>query len=207
MFFEPIAKFWVGFCVAGSVLFFKKMLVSFFSLLAFVASLVGFASFSAHTAIYSMILTFLFSGIVYYLLTSTYLAIMLFVVYVGAVAMLFVFCVMLLNLSSRPTRAFSTTAYFFLFFYVLGFFVISASTYVSFGLFNLDFFVPPDFLCFTSFFTEPSWSPFSKDQLLTFSIYHHMLPCLMFLGFILFFVTVLVTILFGLGDPSAKSNF
>lgn len=181
------------------------MLVNFFSFLALAASLVGFSSFSAHTAIYSIILTFLFSGIVYYLLASTYLAIMLFVVYVGAVAMLFVFCVMLLNLSSRPMKGFSTTAYFFLFFYILGFFAATVFVYSGFNLFSLDFFVPPSFIDFTSFFSDSYWSPVSKDHLLTFSIYHSLLPCLIFLGFILFFVTVLVTVLFGLGDQPPSS--
>jgi NADH-quinone oxidoreductase subunit J len=84
-------------------------MVEFFTILALLASFGAFGSFSAHTNIYFMILSFLSSGIVYYLLSATYMAIMLFIVYVGAVAMLFVFCVMLLNLSSKFTRISSFT--------------------------------------------------------------------------------------------------
>lgn len=169
-------------------------MVNVFAFLALFAGLCAFSTFSAHTAIYCMILSFLFSGIVYYLLASTYLAIMLFVVYVGAVAMLFVFCVMLLNLSSRASRVFGTSGYFFFFFYLFSFFVFSVLAYSSVAGFSGDFF-SVDF--FSVFITDPTWAPVSKDQFLTYSMYHSMLPLLVMLGFILFFVTVLVTILFS----------
>lgn len=174
-------------------------MISFFSFLAFLASLCAFSTFSAHTAIYCMILSFLFSGIVYYLLTSTYLAMMLFVVYVGAVAMLFVFCVMLLNLSSKVSRSFSTSGYFFLFFYTLIFFVVSFFAYQTVGSFSGDFFSVD--LAF-GLSNEVAWAPFSKDQFLTYSMFHSMLQFLVMLGFILFFVTVLVTVLFTVDSPS-----
>lgn len=169
-------------------------MLNFFSFLAFFAGLCAFSTFSAHTAIYCMILSFLFSGIVYYLLTSTYLAMMLFIVYVGAVAMLFVFCVILLNLSSRASRSFSTSAYFFFFFYLLSFFFIAFFSYETIAVFNGDFF------CIelsATYISDPVWSPVSKDQFLTYTMYHSMLPLLLMLGFILFFVTVLVTVLFS----------
>jgi NADH:ubiquinone oxidoreductase subunit 6 (subunit J) len=169
-------------------------MIEFFSFLALFASISAFSTFSAHTAIYCMILSFLFSGIVYYLLTSTYLAMMLFVVYVGAVAMLFVFCVMLLNLSSRASKSFSTTSYFFFFLYVISSFTISVLAFESFFSFNLDFF---SFDFITVLNTDVTWSPYSKDQFLTHSMFHVMLPHMLMLGFILFFVTVLVTVLFS----------
>lgn len=169
-------------------------MLNLFSFLAFFAGLCAFSTFSAHTAIYCIILSFLFSGIVYYLLTSTYLAMMLFVVYVGAVAMLFVFCVILLNLSSRASRSFSTSSYFFFFFYVFSFFFISLLSYESVASFSGDFFYIE---LFTTYVSDPTWAPLSKDQFLTYAMYHSMLPLLLMLGFILFFVTVLVTILFS----------
>jgi NADH:ubiquinone oxidoreductase subunit 6 (subunit J) len=169
-------------------------MVNFFALLAFFCSMCAFATFSAHTAIYCMILAFLFSGIVYYLITSTYLAMMLFVVYVGAVAMLFVFCVMLLNLSSRSSRAMSTSAYFFLIAYFVVFFSVSLLFFHYSVTFDLDFF---SLDLVTTLAPEVTWAPFSKDQILTYTMYSTMLPLMVMLGFILFFVTVLVTILFS----------
>jgi NADH:ubiquinone oxidoreductase subunit 6 (subunit J) len=169
-------------------------MVNFFAFIAFFSGLSAFSTFSAHTAIYCIILSFLFSGIVYYLLASTYLAMMLFVVYVGAVAMLFVFCVILLNLSSRASRAFSTSSYFFFSFYLLSFFLVSLLVYATVAGFSSDFF-SVEFI--STFATDATWAPISKDQFLTYSMYHAMLPLLLILGFILFFVTVLVTILFS----------
>ena len=67
---------------------------------AFIFSIFSMASFSAHVAVYFIILTFLATGFVYYIIGSYYVSMMLFIVYVGAVAMLFIFCVMLLNLKS-----------------------------------------------------------------------------------------------------------
>jgi NADH-quinone oxidoreductase subunit J len=169
-------------------------MVGIFTFLSFVAALAGFATFSAHAAIYCMILSFLFSGVVYYLLTATYLAMMLFVVYIGAVAMLFVFCVMLLNLSSRPRHTFGTSSYFFLFLYGAIFFVISVGLYglgalPAFDFFSLDTGVLAG---------ETRWAPVSKDQLLTQLMYGPLLPVLVVLGLVLFYVTVLVTVLFSI---------
>jgi NADH:ubiquinone oxidoreductase subunit 6 (subunit J) len=168
-------------------------MIELFTLLALLASIAGFSTFSAHGAIYCMILSFLFSGIVYYLLTSSYLAMMLFVVYVGAVAMLFVFCVMLLNLSSRPGRAYSTASYYFFIFYAFIFLV------ACFALYYMGATPSFDVICFepSSFWpTDESWAPTSKDHFFTSSMYEKFLPYLAVLGIILFFVTVIVTVLF-----------
>jgi NADH:ubiquinone oxidoreductase subunit 6 (subunit J) len=176
-------------------------MVELFTFLSLVTALGGFATFSAHAAIYCMILSFLFSGIVYYLLTSTYLAMMLFVVYVGAVAMLFVFCVMLLNLVSRPRRAFGTASYFFLLLYVLVGFILAVALYSLGAIPDFDFFaVQP-----SSLIGEHAWGGLSsKDQFLTHAMYGPLLPFLVLNGLLLFFVTVLVTILFEVNSVNKK---
>jgi len=168
-------------------------MVELFTFFALLTSLAGFATFSAHSAIYCMILSFLFTGIVYYLLSSTYLAMMLFVVYVGAVAMLFVFCVMLLNLSSRPGKAYGTASYYFFIFYFFIFFGVSFFLYYmgatpNYEIINYELptFAPED----------QTWILTSKDHLFTAIIYTGLLPYLVVLGLILFFVTIVVTVLF-----------
>jgi NADH:ubiquinone oxidoreductase subunit 6 (subunit J) len=170
-------------------------MVIFFSLLALLSSFGAFASFSAHTNIYFMILCFLFSGIVYYLLLSTYLAIMLFIVYVGAVAMLFVFCVILLNLSTKYAKISSFSFYSFIPLFISSFLAI-VILFFSFSVgFQSDFFIY-DKLVFN--FYEHGWVFYSKDQFLTHAIYSGFLPYLVFLGILLFFVTVAVTVLLSL---------
>jgi NADH:ubiquinone oxidoreductase subunit 6 (subunit J) len=168
-------------------------MVELFTFLSLVGAIAAFSTFSAHAAIYCMILSFLFSGIVYYLLTATYLAMILFVVYVGAVAMLFVFCVMLLNLVSRPRRTFGTAGYFFFFLYVSIGFVLAAGLYGMGAMTDFAFFTPD----LTLLSGDHSWGALSsKDQFLSHSMYGTFLPFLVVNGLLLFFVTVLVTVLF-----------
>jgi NADH:ubiquinone oxidoreductase subunit 6 (subunit J) len=165
----------------------------FFALLAFTFVFASFAAYSSHTATYFMILAFLCTGVEYYLLSATYLSMMLFVVYVGAIAILFVFCVMLLNLSSAETADHGTSFVHFL--YVtpaaLAFAVYLIGEYRELG---------PTSLTVNKLTTSVilDWAPFSKDHLLTLGLYTNILPVVVLLGFVLFFVTVLVTVLFGL---------
>lgn len=167
-------------------------MTTIFALLAFMFVFASFASYSSHTATYFMILAFLCTGIEYYLLSATYLSMMLFVVYVGAIAMLFVFCVMLLNLSSAETSDRGTSFVHFLY--------ITPAAF-AFVIYLLDEYralesisLLPNILTVWSSF---AWVPFSKDHLLTAGLYTNILPVIVLLGFVLFFVTVLVTVLFG----------
>ena len=170
-------------------------MAEFFSVLVFFSCFGIFASFSTHLNIYLIILSFLLTGIVYFLLGATYLAMMLFIVYVGAVAILFVFCLILLHLNPNFIKmaspefiAFILMSFFLTFF---GFF-----NYISVVDFQSDFF---DFnLQVGSGFFEQTWSPYSKDELLTSSMYGSYLPYLVYLGLLLFFVTVAVTVLLSL---------
>jgi len=141
-----------------------------------------------------MILCFLFSGIVYYLLSSTYLAMMLFIVYVGAVAILFVFCVILLNLSTKYSKVSVFSFYAFIPLFLTSFLVAVILFFFGSTGFQSDFF-SYDQTVFNMY--DHVWSYYSKDQLLTHSIYSSFLPYLIVLGILLFFVTVAVTVLLG----------
>jgi NADH:ubiquinone oxidoreductase subunit 6 (subunit J) len=159
-------------------------LAVFFSILALFFSIFSMASFSAHSAVYFMILAFLSTGIVYYVLGSTYVAIMLFIVYVGAVAMLFIFCVMLLNLKNQPFT--NTKRYYF--YIPLTVLVFSFSIYSFLQGYSIFF----------SDFGSPEWLNFnygfySKDHTFLSTFYTLNSFLIMFVGLLLFFVTVVIT--------------
>jgi NADH-quinone oxidoreductase subunit J len=158
-------------------------LTTFISFLAFVFSIFSMASFSAHSAVYFMILTFLATGLVYYIIGSTYVSMILFIVYVGAVAILFIFCVILLELKNNLFDSkFKYYAY-----YPLLFISIIVSFYIYFEFFQLNVSM--------TYFDWPSfdYNFYSKDYsfLSTFYTLHSFY--VITIGLLLFFVTVIVT--------------
>lgn len=157
---------------------------------AFLAGIGSLSVLSAHTAVYFMVLCFLLTGIVYYLMASTYLAMMLFIVYVGAIAILFVFCVILLDFNVRylASRAFS-----------LSFFIISVATlFIIFVTFGADFFVVyPRFIVLSGFSVLPEFAESTKDSLFLSAFTTFYIPYYILIGLVLFFVTVAVTVLLG----------
>jgi len=167
------------------------MLVTF-SLLTLMFSFLGLITFSAPIALYSMICAFCLTAPIYYLLGATYVAIMLFAVYVGAVAVLFIFCLMLLNIGSDSVRTFSITGLFFLLLSSFSIIFISYISPVSF------FFVEPlSFLLTFPNFDLMNYENFSSGQVLSLSLYSDFIYVVVILGFLLFSVTVFVTVLFS----------
>lgn len=80
---------------------------SLFYLFAFLGLISGFCVISAHNAVHSvffLILTFCLSSCVLFLLTIDFLSIIFIVVYVGAIAVLFLFVVMMLNIRLSHTN-------------------------------------------------------------------------------------------------------
>lgn len=162
-------------------------LTIFIALLALIFSVLSMASFSAHSAVYYIILTFLCSGLIYYILGSTYVSIMLFIVYVGAVAILFIFCVMLLNLRNDiSTVNFRYYAY-------LPILLVSllAAFYFYSEVFQLNMTL--------GYFDWPAfhYSFYSKDHMFLSTFYTLNSFYIMLIGLLLFFVTVAVTALLG----------
>jgi NADH:ubiquinone oxidoreductase subunit 6 (subunit J) len=164
------------------------VLSNLFATLSLFFGFVAISSFSAHNSVYFMIITFLSTGILYYLLSCTYVSMMLFIVYVGAVAILFVFCVMLLSLQSEgfvgSLQYISYTTVLVLF---------SASLFIFFSpyyVFSADYF-------YFSFF-DFSLTFYTKDVIFLTSFYSLYTSYITFLGMLLFFVTVAVTVLIGL---------
>ena len=163
-------------------------LTLFIAFLSLIFSVFSMASFSAHSAVYFIILTFLSTGLIYYIIGSTYVSIMLFIVYVGAVAMLFIFCVMLLNLKnaikSQPLK-------FYLYLPAL---LILVFTFVYLHVYyfqlnsNFSYFDWPAF----------SYNFYSKDHSFLSTFYTINSPYILIVGILLFFVTVAVTALLSL---------
>jgi len=161
------------------------LLTLFIALLVVVFSILSMASFSAHSAVYFMILTFLATGLIYYIVGSTYVSMMLFIVYVGAVAMLFIFCVMLLNL--RNTLESARLKYYA--FYPMLFITFCLSVYVYFTYFQLNTSI--------AYFDWPSfnYTYYSKDHMFLSTFYTLNSFYIMIIGLLLFFVTIAVTAL------------
>jgi NADH-quinone oxidoreductase subunit J len=167
------------------------MLIDVIAFLAFFAGIGSLSALTVHVAVYFMVLCFLATGIVYYLLASTYLAMMLFIVYIGAIAMLFVFCIMLLDLTVRYYTD-SYLSYSFIFFLLPVLFFFLPLWLSNFFIVVGDLNLVSDNLFF------PELLLFSKDGLFLFGFYSFYSLYIIFLGVLLFFVTMAVTVLLGL---------
>lgn len=156
------------------------LFIAFFTLIFSVFSM---ASFSAHSAVYFMILTFLSSGLLFYIVGSTYVSIMLFIVYVGAVAILFIFCVILLNLKNSLSQV---TLKFYLYVPVL-LFLLSGVLYAQINYFQIN----SEF----AYFDWPAfnYNYYSKDTSFLSTFYTLNSQYIFIIGMLLFFVTVAVT--------------
>jgi NADH:ubiquinone oxidoreductase subunit 6 (subunit J) len=156
------------------------------SIIAFIFSIFSLTSFFVHTAVYFIILTFLTSGLIYYIVGSTYVSIMLFIVYVGAVAILFIFCVMLLNLQSDVSSIQRIRYYAYIPFFILSIFI---------AFFVYLFFFQTNTLVF--YFDWPTfyYSFYSKDHVFLSSFFTVFSFYIVIIGLILFAVTVFVTAL------------
>lgn len=164
---------------------FLTLFIAFFALLFSVFSM---ASFSAHSAVYFIILTFLSTGLIYYIIGSTYVSMMLFIVYVGAVAILFIFCVMLLNLKNdikpQPLK-------FYLYLPILLFLII------GFVYFHIYYFqLNSNFIYFD--WPAFNYNYYSKDHSFLSTFYTMNSPYILIIGVLLFFVTIAVTALLSL---------
>ncbi len=162
------------------------MLLSFFSFITVLFAVFSMASFSAHNAVYFMILSFLTTGFIYYIIGSTYVSMILFIVYVGAVAMLFVFCVMLLNLKNTLQ---SDSLRYYLYYPLICLIIFSmAYFYTVFYQPTIDWITFYDFPNF-------NYQNTTKDHTFLSTFYTVNLFYITILGFLLFFVTVAVTFL------------
>jgi NADH:ubiquinone oxidoreductase subunit 6 (subunit J) len=163
-------------------------LTIFIAFLALIFSVFSMASFSAHSAVYFIILTFLCTGLIYYIIGSTYVSIILFIVYVGAVAILFIFCVILLNLKNSIKSA---PLKFYLYFPILIFLVLTF-VYIYTFYFELN----SNFIYFD--WPAFSYNYYSKDHIFLSTFYTLNSAYIFIIGLLLFFVTVAVTALLSL---------
>jgi NADH:ubiquinone oxidoreductase subunit 6 (subunit J) len=162
------------------------ILLIIISIIAFMFCILSLTSFFVHTAVYFMILTFLSSGLIYYIVGSTYVSMMLFIVYVGAVAILFIFCVILLNLQSNISSFQKLRYYSYIPFYII-------SIFISFFLYF--FFFQTNTLVF--YFDWPTfyYSFYSKDHVFLSTFFTIFSFYIAIIGLILFAVTLFVTAL------------
>lgn len=159
------------------------ILTVFIAFLTLIFSVFSMASFSAHSAVYFMILTFLSSGLLFYIVGSTYVSIILFIVYVGAVAMLFIFCVILLNLKNSLSEA----RLKFYFYFPILLFLLIAVLYAQINYFQVN----SDFVYFD--WPAFNYNYYSKDTSFLSTFYTLHSQYIFIIGMLLFFVTVAVT--------------
>ena len=82
----------------------------FFSILAIFSALMVISSKNPVHSVLFLILSFINASCLFVLLGAEFLAMILIVVYVGAVAVLFLFVVMMLNVAEQKNTLFQSTA-------------------------------------------------------------------------------------------------
>jgi len=177
--------------------FFLAVLEFYFTLTLFLTLMVIYAA-NAVYAILFLIGTFLMIGFTFILLGAEYLGLVLMIVYVGAIAILFLFILMLLDLRNLMRQQISSSAMF-----AFGLLVITTTEFVLYS-FNFG----PFSLMTTSveLFFGSFNNVFLTDALLVisptlFNIYiYYVLGC----GFILLFVMLGVVVL--LAEASFSFN-
>jgi NADH:ubiquinone oxidoreductase subunit 6 (subunit J) len=172
---------------------FEKFFIpmNFLSFFSIICAIVSLSTFNPQTAVYFIMLFFISSGIIFYVLSSVFLSMMLFVVYVGAIAILFLFTVMLMQSTHQYSFSTSLTKYYvFPFFLIFSFF----ATYILFRDFFF-FFDSPEFSFFSPYDLESNFLFYSKDTMFLYSFYSFFSYYLVLLGVILFIITLAVTLL------------
>lgn len=167
----------------------------FLNILILVFSVVAVINFNPIFAVLSMIVAFLLA-VIYFSIIGAYLISMIFlIVYVGAVAILFVFSLMLFE---RIVISFNS--FFFSISFVLSIFYI-----VFFVFFNLDYFsnvfeFEIDNFMYVLKFSKNFFvffNNFSSDFVLQVTLFDYGYPYMLLNGIILFFFTVAVGFIFS----------
>lgn len=118
----------------------------FFLLLVLAASLMVILSKNPILSVFFLILAFILSAVLLLLLGVEFMAVVLLMVYVGAISVLFLFVVMLLNLRLVELHSmffsYFSVGWFLLFFTIVVFFMILGLDY---GLFKSVFFLEDNF--------------------------------------------------------------
>ncbi|MBV0899169.1 MAG: NADH-quinone oxidoreductase subunit J [Wolbachia endosymbiont of Fragariocoptes setiger] len=107
----------------------------FFFLFSIFMTLSATCVISAKNPIHSvlfLIVTFIFSSLLFILLGAEFIAMMILIVYTGAVAVLFLFIVMMLDLKQNfPKNYILGIVLFILFFFIMGFVVYNSTTGIN----------------------------------------------------------------------------
>lgn len=135
------------------------------------AFFVFFSENSVHSIIF-LVVTFLNASVICFLFGADFLGLILIIIYVGAIAILFLFVVMLLNVK---TQVLGLTKYFFLFFLLSLFFVTQMYAVLSKSYLNFHF-LDSQFFFFESL---------SNDFFLSQVLYNYFLLCFLISGLIL----------------------
>jgi NADH-quinone oxidoreductase subunit J len=169
----------------------------------------SFVVFSSNP-IYSLlwlVLTFLFSTSLLLLIGSEFLALIFIVVYIGAIAVLFLFAIMLLdfkikNLAAKKNKSFTSVFFFNLFFLIFLILLNQVQSIHIFSNFTINW---TSFVFFILFFTDNTYLVFfnwsdilnSLNDIETYSllIYDVFVLQLLLVGFILLVVLIGVVFL------------
>jgi NADH:ubiquinone oxidoreductase subunit 6 (subunit J) len=164
------------------------MLLIISSSAAFISAVLSMASFSVHSAVYLMLITFTFSSTLYFIVSSTYVSMTLLIIYVNAVSILFIFLVNLLNFRTNiPNQKVRFFFFPLMFLFFLSFVVF---TYFSFFDFN-------SVLGVTTSWSSFEYLTYTKNHAFVSTFFTIFSQYVIVIGLLLFFVTVVVTALFS----------
>ena len=177
-----------------------EILHSFLIFLLLLSSIFVFISTNSVYSVLFLILAFCNSSAILLLFSAEFLGIIYVIIYVGAIAVLFLFVVMMLN--TKNTKKISSDSYLYLF-AIFSFFLL--------GVFEIFFFFD-DFI-FDSFFvfnSNGSSYEFFFDNLTNIDVlgqalYNYFLVCFLIAGFILL-VAMLGAIVLTLNFNSSRKN-
>jgi NADH-quinone oxidoreductase subunit J len=156
---------------------------SIYLLLLFLLLLNSFFVFSSQNPVYSvlfLILVFCDSACLLIILNVEFLALLYIIIYVGAIAVLFLFVVMMLNVKNETAYS----IFHYIYFFVLNFLFISILNFYLSKVFV--FFKGNEYIRFTKDFFITNIDTFSNIVVFGQILYNYYLICFLLVGLLLF---------------------
>ncbi len=176
---------------------FMQILHSFLSFLLIVSGLFVFLSENPVHSVLFLILTFCNASAILFLFNAEFLALIFIIIYVGAIAVLFLFVVMMLNV-----KIFSTISSFYIPFIFLGSFVLLIQLFL---IVEKAFFGFGNISESSLFQYQNSLDNLGNIDVLGQGLYNYFVPCFLLAGLILL-VAMIGAIVLTLNFSSHRKN-
>ena len=177
------------------------LLYNFFIILIFSSIFVILAQNSV-ISVFFLVLSFISASLVLFFFECEYIALLFILIYVGAIAVLFIFVVMLIDL--KTVYLFNSNLKYFPFGFLIGLIFLSEILFIIFKSFKLNFYVT-NILKNEYFNWFDQLDPLFEIEVLGNILYSHFVLQFLIVGFLLFLAIIAVVIL-TLNFKSVKKN-